>query len=104
MKNEVMKKVIQIMELSMKLNSTPTQKEYTGSKPTVFSKFLGHVCSLEVIIHLNGWNFEPNSKFYDDSTTEYSLIVLNRETAYGELETVCNRLKELCEKEGINIE
>ena len=104
MKNEVEKKVIQIMELSMKLNPTATQKEYTGSKPTVSSNFLGHVCSLELTIHLNGWDFEPNSKFYDDSTTEYSLIELNRETAYGELETVCNRLKELCEMEGIKIE
>lgn len=104
MKNEVEKKVIQIMELSMKLNTTATQKEYTGSKPTVFSNFLGHVCYLEVAIHLNGWDFEPNSKFYDDSTTEYSLIDLDRETAYEELEAVCNRLKELCEKEGITIE
>lgn len=104
MKNEVEKKVIQIMELSMKLNSTPTQKRITGSKPAVIANFLGHVCALDVVIYLHGWEVVPNQKYFDDSTTEYSLIDLDRETAYEELEAVCNRLKELCEKEGITIE
>lgn len=104
MKNEVEKKVIQIMELSMKLNPTPTLRELTGCKPTIFVKFSGHVCCLEINILTHGWKYDPDGGGYDDLTTEYSSIDLDKDTAYEELENVYKRIKELCEKEGITIE
>lgn len=51
----VNRKAQRILELAMKINNTPTEREITGDKPTVFVWFSGHVNILEVEIHLNGW-------------------------------------------------
>ena len=45
----------QIADLMYKINSTPTEQETTGNLPTVFFEFSGHVCQVEISIHLNGW-------------------------------------------------
>jgi len=45
----------QIADLMYKINSMPTEQESTGNLPTVFFEFSGHVCQVEIRIHLNGW-------------------------------------------------
>ena len=42
----VRKKVLEIMELAMLINDSPTQQEYTGNKPTVFVEYSGHLANL----------------------------------------------------------
>lgn len=45
----------QIADLMYKINSMPTEQESAGNLPTVFFEFSGHVCQVEIRIHLNGW-------------------------------------------------
>lgn len=55
--NEKMRnKALKVLELAMLINSEETERELTGEKPTVFVYFSGHCCSLEVQIHLKGWD------------------------------------------------
>ena len=66
-------KALRILQLALKINNTPTEREVTGDKPTVFILFSGHVDVLEVYIHSNGWVEEEYSDYryyfrlYDDN-------------------------------------
>ena len=44
-----------IFNRAMEINSTPTCREETGDKPTIFVHFSGHVCTVEVQIIYGGW-------------------------------------------------
>lgn len=56
MSNEIMNKIIRIMELSMLINPSGTTREETGNKPTVFVTFCGHCACVQVDIHTTGWS------------------------------------------------
>ncbi len=50
-------RVLEIMEMVLKINgTTPTNREMTGNKTTVFAEFSGHIAEVEVHIHTNGWS------------------------------------------------
>ena len=51
----VRKKVLEIMELAMLINDSPTQQEYTGNKPTVFVEYSGHLANLYAHFAPTGW-------------------------------------------------
>ena len=48
-------KIKRIIALALQLNPSRTQQEVTGSKPTVFVDFYGHVGQVEVRVYKNGW-------------------------------------------------
>lgn len=56
----VRKKVLEIMELAMLINDSPTKQRLTGEKPTVFIEFSGHCCSLDVKIYPKGWKADSD--------------------------------------------
>lgn len=55
MTNEITQRVLEIMELAVKVNSSETRQELTDGKPTFFVEFYGHTCSLEVRAYVNGY-------------------------------------------------
>lgn len=57
----VTRKAQRILELAMKINNTPTERELTGDKPTVFVWFSGHVNMLDVEIYQKGWDKNTQS-------------------------------------------
>ena len=83
-------KALKVLELAMLINSEQTQREYTGNKPTIFVNFSGHCCSLDVEIHLNGWDRVEPYNNYDIS----KVIYLYMESA----ETVLDGTIEILEK------
>lgn len=71
MSNEIIDKVLRIMELAMLINPSCTQKEKTGNKPTVFVWFSGHCNNVLINIYPEGWSsndegFEQYDCFMDD--------------------------------------
>ena len=66
MEQEKMKKVNEIFHLCIESNAFENrQKTMTGSKPTIFFNFLGHVAGLEIEIFQTGWvkNEKADKKF-----------------------------------------
>ena len=59
-KREIRNLIMRIVDLAFRLNSTPTTKETTGDKPTVFVDFFGHTTSVDVIIYPHGWDKDSN--------------------------------------------
>lgn len=57
-------KTSQILQLALKINNTPTEREITGDKPTVFVFFSGHVDVLEVCIYSSGWIEEEQPDYH----------------------------------------
>lgn len=55
MDKKIKEKVLKIMALALEFNNTRTQNKYTGNKPTVWVKFSGHTCQLDVQISHEGW-------------------------------------------------
>lgn len=74
----VRKKVLEIMELAMLINDSPTEQEYTGNKPTVFVEFSGHIAELHTHIAPEGW--------YDDITTDETEFYIFRLTENENIE------------------
>lgn len=68
---------MRIMDLALQLNESSTLKARTGTKPTVFVDFSGHVCKMGVRIYANGWDCESydDAQFniYMDTDTEENL-------------------------------
>ncbi len=77
----VRKKVLEIMELAMLINDSPTEQELTGNKPTIFVEFSGHIATMDVHIAPNGW--------FDDITTDetefYNFCLTENENIEAEL-------------------
>lgn len=68
------KKVHEILEMVLEINSTyPRQREYSGSLPTAFFEFSGHVSRVYVQVIRDGWNdrgnlYDPDSDWMDVRT------------------------------------
>lgn len=92
------KKIITIMELAVKLNSTPTSKEETGSKPTVFVSYSGHVTALNVVVYEEGWSEDEN----ENNKQVWWILLSHEDEAEVErqLDITIDRLTELLEKWG----
>lgn len=50
-------RLMRIMELAYMINPTKTKREITGDKPTIFIDFAGHISSVHIHIHSNGWSW-----------------------------------------------
>lgn len=59
---EVRSLALKIFETALIYNSTPTDREYTGEKPTFFVKFSGHCDILEVQCYPSG--YDKHSLFF----------------------------------------
>lgn len=59
-KREIKNLIMKIVDLAFRLNSTPTTKETTGERPTVFVHFFGHTTGVDVTIYPNGWDKDSN--------------------------------------------
>ena len=94
MTDEARKKVLTIMNLAMFLNSSDTSKDVTGEKPTIITRFYGHVCLFEVEIYENGYadneNYVRYETYLDGELKEYST----------DLDKIIDILTELCRKWG----
>lgn len=73
MSNEIIDKVLRIMELAMLINPEDTKRDITGDKPTVFFNFAGHCNSICVSVHPKGW--EPDYNINSD--IEYYMAYLD---------------------------
>lgn len=90
MSNEIMDKVLRIMELAMLINPEDTKRDITGDKPTVFFSFDGHCSYICVSVHPRGW--EPDYNINSD--VEYYRAYLDAdEDAEETLEKAIERLE-----------
>lgn len=86
------KKVHEILEMVLEINGTyPRQREYTGTLPTAFFKFSGHVSRLYVYIDKDGWNSNGN---LNDS----GRIAMNVRTEFDEMKDLTRTLKDITEE------
>lgn len=86
--------LMMIQGIAYRLNSTCTEKETTGEKPTVFTEFIGHVCGFRINIFNNGW--------VRGESPDYQKIVyldgFSSENAEKELEEIHRKLSDLLSK------
>lgn len=95
MTDETRIKVLTIMNLAMMINNSETCKEVSGEKPTIFVKFYGHVCQIEVCIYENG--YADNGEHAD-----YRTYLDNKLKNYNaDLDEVITKLMDLCRKWGV---
>lgn len=86
------KKVHEILEMVLEINSThPRQRKYTGTLPTAFFEFSGHVSRLYITIYKDGWNSNGN---LDDP----GRISMNLRTKFDEMEDLIRTLKDITEE------
>lgn len=55
--------LMQILGLCLEINPTPTEREATGDKPTVFFHFSGHCSHVEINIYPTGWSNTQNDDY-----------------------------------------
>lgn len=96
MDNNLLKKVSKIIELAIILNPSPTNKDDTGNKPTVFVQFSGHISILSVFIYGNGW--DANDEY--NSYQMYRIRLDDKSKAEVKLDEIINKLEQLIEKWG----
>ena len=90
MSNEIIDKVLRIMELAMLINPEDTKRDITGDKPTVFFSFEGHCGYICVSVNPRGW--EPDYNINSD--IEYYRAYLDiDEDAEETLEKAIERLE-----------
>lgn len=87
---KVRETALRIMERAMFYNATRTQKKFTGSKPTFFVDFLGHICTLEASVHVSGYCGSDC-----EYLTSFAGIRLYEENALPQLESVLKRMEEI---------
>lgn len=85
----VRKKVLEIMELAMLINDSPTQQEYIGNKPTVFVEYSGHLANLYAHFAPMGWFDEIT----EDEMVFYRFNLTGNENAEAELDDFIEKLK-----------
>lgn len=86
------KKVHEILEMVLEINTTyPRQREYTGTLPTAFFEFSGHVSRLYITIDKDGWNSNGNP---DDP----GHISMNVRTEFDEMGDLIRTLKDITEE------
>ena len=82
------KKVHEILEMVLEINGTyPRQREYSGSLPTAFFEFSGHVSRVYVQVIRDGWNDRGN---LDDPDSNW----MDVRTELDEMEELKGKIKE----------
>ena len=67
MKNKIEKRrrqqICKVLDLCLQINGLQeSNRKCTGNHPTVFFNFSGHVASVGVDVHENGWDYEWDSR------------------------------------------
>lgn len=95
-KNTVSGKIGKVIEMATQLNLSPTSRDITGDKPTIYVMFYGHVSLLEVQIHSLGWGYEP----YDEPDYSWKIYIYeDQENVKKQLDDIINILEQLVERE-----
>ena len=82
------KKVHEILEMVLENNTThPRQREYTGTLPTAFFEFSGHVSRVYVQVIRDGWN---DRGYLDDPDSG----LMDARTELDEMEELKGKVKE----------
>lgn len=82
------KKVHEILEMVLEINTTyPRQREYTGTLPTAFFEFSGHVSRVYVQVIRDGWN---DRGYLDDPDSG----LMDARTELDEMEELKGKVKE----------
>ena len=89
---EVRASVHEIVDRFLDYNPTVTQQEDTGSKPTFFLYFSGHIGTLEVHAYANGYG---DSECGFEYLTEFLGAKFYEEGALSQLQGVSNRMDEI---------
>lgn len=90
-------KLKRILDLALKLNPSETRREVTGSKPTIFVEFSGHVGTVCVRVYRNGW------KPYADTDCSWEFSVDATETISIKIDQCIGYLESLCREQGISL-
>ena len=88
---EVRALVHEIVDRFLDYNPTVTQQEDTGSKPTFFLYFSGHIGTLEVHAHANGYSNDSKCEYL----TEFLGAKFCEEGTLSQLQGVSNRMDEI---------
>mgnify|MGYP003372196986 CR=1 FL=1 len=88
---EVRALVHEIVDRFLDYNPTRTNQETTGDKPTFFIDLSGHLCTLEVSAHANGYS--NNSEC--EHITDFAGVDLYEEDTLTQLQGVLNRMDEI---------
>ena len=97
MTEETRKKVLTIMNLVTLLNSSETDQDTTGSKPTIIAKFFGNLCLLELCIYENGFDIR-----FKEKPVAYNFYLEDSFKDCGnDLDMAIDKLTELCGKWGV---
>ena len=89
---EVRALVHEIVDRFLDYNPTVTQQEKTGSKPTFFLYFSGHIGTLEVHAYANGYG---DSECGFEYLTEFLGAKFYEEGTLSQLQGVSNRMDEI---------
>lgn len=96
LKNIVSEKIGKVIEMATQLNLSPTSRDITGDKPTIYVMFYGHVSLLEVQIHSLGWGDEP----YDEPDYSWKIYIYeDQENVKKKLDDIINILEKLSKRE-----
>ena len=87
--------VLRIMERALFYNSTKTEQCLTGKKPTFFVHFEGHVASLDVDIHKNGWTSKDDPEEFMIYLTERGGYTGTADEIQDKLISVLKRMEEV---------
>lgn len=90
-------KLKRILDLALKLNPSETKREVTGSKPTIFVEFSGHVGTVYVRVYRNGW------KPYADPDCSWEFSVDATKTIFRKIDQCIGYLESLCREQGISL-
>ncbi len=86
------KKVHEILEMVLEINGTHRrQRKYTGTLPTAFFEFSGHISRAFVQIVKDGWN--DNGNLNDPGN-----ISMDASTEFDEMEDLIRTLKDITEE------
>lgn len=97
MTNEIKQRVLEIMKLAVTFNSSETKQELTGSKPTFFVEFFGHICGLEVRANINGYPESPVYLSSKGATNRYEVTILEgaEKQTLQDLDTVLAEMRRI---------
>lgn len=84
MDDNIIESILEIVQMALIINPTPTLKSETGKKPTVFFNFLGHCSYFEVVIDPEGWDSNYSTPrevfqcYFDDEDAEETLEAIKK--------------------------
>ena len=87
--------VLRIIERALFYNNTETEQCLTGKKPTFFVHFEGHVASLDVDIHKNGWTSKDDPEEFMIYLTERGGYTETADEIQDKLISVLKRMEEV---------